>query len=75
MKLFLGFLLFSSLLPLFIRYHYSNLSYQAHGFNDLDYFLQQLVKGTNYFKVDVSQATFSSCTAHSTWNYENECEY
>lgn len=55
-------------------YQYANLSYQAHGFNDLNYFLQQLVKGTNYFKIDLSEATINSCESYSTWNYDNECE-
>jgi hypothetical protein len=30
------------------------IPYQAHGFNDLDYFIQLLVKGVNHFKMDVS---------------------
>ena len=71
----LGSFLFLSLFTLTLCYHYSNLTYQAHGFNDLDYFLQQLVKGTNFFKVDVSEASSISCKQHSSWNYENECEY
>ena len=75
MKIIIIIFFLSCSLLLTSCYHYSNLSYQAHGFNDLDYFMQQMIKGTNYFKIDVSQATSTSCESHSTWDYVNECEY
>lgn len=68
-------LIFSIFFLLVNSYHYRNLSYQAHGFNDLDYFLQQLVKGSSFFKIDVSLASVTSCSMYSTWEKNNKCEY
>ena len=45
----------------------TTLPYQAHGFNDLDYFKQLLRIGVDYFKLDISAATEESCQKHSTW--------
>jgi hypothetical protein len=35
----------------------SDIPYQAHSFNDLDYTLQLISRGVKYFKMDVSLAT------------------
>lgn len=52
-----------------------SLPYQAHGFNDLEYFLQLLRKGVKVFKLDLSMVVKDSCINHSTWNESiNSCE-
>lgn len=40
----------------------ASLPYQAHGFNDLDYFVQLLKKGVRTFKMDMSLLSKKSCT-------------
>ncbi len=55
---------------------YHDLPYQAHGFNDLDYFAQLLIKGVSYFKFDVSLVDGDSCAGRSTWNSKlNDCAF
>lgn len=55
--------------------HTTYIPYQAHGFNDLNYFTQLLVKGVNYFKLDLSAVVRESCLAQSSWETsDNECE-
>jgi hypothetical protein len=44
------------------------LPFQAHSFNDLDYAKKLMIKGTKYFKFDVSLANRHSCSTYSTWN-------
>jgi hypothetical protein len=51
-----------------------DLPYQAHGFNDLDYFLQLVRKGrlkvklgVKAFKLDLSMVAKDNCLQHSSW--------
>lgn len=60
-----------------------DLPYQAHSFNDLDYFIRLLKKGTlspdsgiKTFKIDLSPVSKASCLKHSSWNETiNTCSY
>ena len=36
----------------------SDLPYQAHSFNDINYILQLIKRGVKYFKIDVSLANY-----------------
>ncbi len=36
----------------------SDLPYQAHSFNDVNYILQLIKRGVKYFKIDVSLANY-----------------
>ena len=50
------------------------LPYQAHGFNDMEYFIQLLKKGIRTFKMDLSLLSKKSCTQQSTWKEtDNSC--
>lgn len=44
-----------------------SLPYQAHGFNDLEYFVQLLKKGVRTFKMDLSLLSKKSCLEKSSW--------
>ncbi|EAR82672.2 hypothetical protein TTHERM_01099190 (macronuclear) [Tetrahymena thermophila SB210] len=69
------FLLFL-ILAVTSAYNKLELPYQAHSMNDLDLTLQELIKGVNNFKFDVSVATQESCENHSTWNKNyQQCGY
>ena len=51
-----------------------SLPYQAHGFNDLEYFIQLLKKGVRTFKMDLSLLSKKSCLEQSTWEEtDNTC--
>jgi hypothetical protein len=51
-----------------------SLPYQAHGFNDMEYFVQLLKKGVRTFKMDLSLLSKKSCVEQSTWEEgDNNC--
>ncbi len=60
-------------------------SYEAHSFNDLDYMIQQLKRGSfvviiffqgvDTLKIDISMGDYTSCSMFSTWkSADNLCE-
>ena len=62
-----------------------DIPYQSHSFNDLNYIIQQLIKGfhrrqflliltiigVDSFKIDINTATYDSCINYSTWVESN----
>eukprot|EP00742_Colponemidia_sp_Colp-10_P003100 GILJ01003303.1.p1 GENE.GILJ01003303.1~~GILJ01003303.1.p1 ORF type:complete len:689 (-),score=95.09 GILJ01003303.1:145-2211(-) len=51
---------------------FAPLSMQAHSFDDLDMLRQLLVKGVDWFKIDIDLASLDSCSRFSTWQGDNE---
>jgi len=53
----------------------SNAPYQAHGFNGIPYFHQQLIKNVRWFKIDFVYNSKDGCQTLSSWKSNlNACE-